>query len=176
MAREHSMTLPYRGGHRTALCRTVRRPLSTRSLGLATMILWSSGLQIAPGLPANTPQRPVLDHAEPLPGAPQTAADRRNPHKHPTAARRFVLRRLSYAKRRPKLFTVGDWPLSGERLRLADTPGPLTDHVFVSVAVHGFGKAGGEALPKTLKMAVLAETGLAGFEWGLRKAVTPPIH
>jgi len=35
-----------------------------------------------------------------------------NPHKPRTAHRGFVLRRLSYAKRRPKLFTEGDNPLS----------------------------------------------------------------
>ena len=67
----------------------------------------------------------------------QRTANFRNPHKHPTVDRGFVLRRLSNAKRRPKLFTIGDWPLSGGWLRLADTPGALFT---------GFGKADGKSV------------------------------
>jgi len=40
-------------------------------------------------------------------------ANFRNPHKHPTVDRGFVLRRLSNAKRRPKLFTEAARPLFG---------------------------------------------------------------
>jgi hypothetical protein len=56
-------------------------------------------------------------------------ANFRNPHKHPTVDRGFVLRRLSNAKRRPKLFTKAEWRLLDARRRKA-----ATDPASVSAA------------------------------------------
>jgi hypothetical protein len=40
---------------------------------------------------------PILQSGQTVADAPTTTANIRNPHKHPTVARGFVLRRLSYA-------------------------------------------------------------------------------
>src|ERR1700735_5310780 len=48
------------------------------------------------------------------------SAENRNTHRPLSAARGFVPRRLSYASRRPKLFTIPDWQLSDIRYAEAD--------------------------------------------------------
>ncbi len=53
---------------------------------------------------------PILQGAQTVTDAPTTTANIRNPHKHPTVDREFVLRRFSYAygvRKSPRTQTVG---------------------------------------------------------------------
>ena len=49
-----------------------------------------------------------------------TSAPKRNPHSSKPVARGFLPRGLSYASRRPKLFTFPDGPLIAGRIEKAD--------------------------------------------------------
>ena len=60
-------------------------------------------------------------HHVPLPVVTSPrSAENRNTHRPSSATRGFVPRRLSYAWRRPKLFTNAKWQQSGAHQRIAD--------------------------------------------------------
>ena len=106
MARTNILPSSPCGGYRAPVCRNVRGRHSTRSVQVNASNLPSPDPRVAPISRAESPRTSILDRAKIITVAPVGSANFRNPHKHPTADRGFVLRRLSYAKRRPKLFTM----------------------------------------------------------------------
>src|ERR1700735_4669119 len=112
MAHAHAMSLPHRYGDRYAVYpSTLPYRYALRSQ-TPSAILPAPGLGSLPRLLGKTSGMAIpKSTVSAEPGTPGTASSS-NLHKPQAAHRGFVPRGLSYAKRRPKLFTQADWQLS----------------------------------------------------------------
>lgn len=106
-----------RFGHRPALRRMVRALLRKHWIGC-----WNASR--AADQNAESTSIDPFNGTRVVASSPSRQPKKRNIHRPVSGARGFVPRRLSYAYRRPKLFTIAEWQLLVGRDALAASPVP----------------------------------------------------